>query len=43
MTGSSWTIAAMLLSCLALTIVVELAVTLAVFHVRYARQIAVVS
>ena len=42
MTGSSWTIAAMLLSCLALTIVVELVVALAVFHVRDARHIAVV-
>ena len=43
MTGSSWTIAATFLSCLALTIVVELAVALAVFHVRDARHIAVVA
>ena len=42
MTGSSWTIAATFLSCLALTIVVELVVALAVFHVRDARHIAVV-
>ena len=43
MTGSSWTIAATFLSCLALTVVVELAVALAVFHVRDARHIAVVA
>ena len=43
MTGSSWAIAATFLSCLALTIVVELAVALAVFHVRDARHIAVVA
>ena len=43
MTGSSWTIAATFLSCLALTVVVELAVALAVFHVRDARYIAVVA
>ncbi len=42
MTGSSWAIAAMFLTCLALTIVVELVVALAVFHVRDARHIAVV-
>lgn len=43
MTGSSWAIAATFLSCLALTIVVELAVALAVFHVRDAQHIAVVA
>ena len=42
MTGSSWAIAATFLTCLALTIVVELVVALAVFHVRGARHIAAV-
>ena len=42
MTGFSWAIAATFLTCLALTIVVELVVALAVFHVRDARHIAVV-
>ena len=43
MTGSSWAIAATFLSCLALTVVVELVVALAVFHVRGSRHIAVVA
>ena len=43
MTGSSWAIAATFLSCLALTVAVELVVALAVFHVRDARHIAVVA
>lgn len=43
MTGSSWAIAATFLSCLALTVVVELVVALAVFHVRGAWHIAVVA
>ena len=42
MTGSSWAIAATFLSCLALTIVVELVVALAVFHVRGSRHITAV-